>query len=409
MNAPLSPPVYAVSRPEPETQPTYNIPLGCLRAFIVVLVVAHHAVLAYYPWLPAPHQALSGQPRLWGAFPTLDPQRWTGWALFAGFNDIFFMALMFFLSGLFVWNSLQRKGSARFLRERSLRLGVPFVIFAALIAPVAYYPAYLQSTATPTFSGFWREWLALGNWPAGPAWFIWMLLAFGCAAAAVHAFAPDSVKAVNNSATTCLRRPFAFFALLVLPSCLAYVPLALVFTPLAWSAWGPFSFQTSRILLYALYFAAGTIVGAANGGQTFLSPSGPLARRWMLWPSLAAVAFVVVAGLTILALQRPMHSRSLDLGMDIAFATSCAASSFAFLAVFLRFVKARGALAQSLCGCSYGIYLVHYPIVNWLQHGALSVQVSGFVKGVTIAVVGLGLSWGLVHILRQARWMARII
>lgn len=53
----------------------------------------------------------------------VDSQRWTGFALLASFNDIFFMALMFFLSGLFVWKSLQRKGSAYFLRDRALRLG----------------------------------------------------------------------------------------------------------------------------------------------------------------------------------------------------------------------------------------------------------------------------------------------
>src|SRR5215467_13007348 len=44
------------------------------------------------------------------------------------FNDTFFMALMFLLSGLFVWPSLERKGSARFLRDRTLRLGVPFAV-----------------------------------------------------------------------------------------------------------------------------------------------------------------------------------------------------------------------------------------------------------------------------------------
>lgn len=70
----------------------------------------------------------------------VDSQRWSGFALLIGFNDTFFMSLMFFLSGLFVWRSLARKGAAGFLRDRVLRLGVPFVIAAALIAPLAYLP-----------------------------------------------------------------------------------------------------------------------------------------------------------------------------------------------------------------------------------------------------------------------------
>jgi hypothetical protein len=30
----------------------YNVPVGYLRAFITVLVVAHHAALAYHPFAP---------------------------------------------------------------------------------------------------------------------------------------------------------------------------------------------------------------------------------------------------------------------------------------------------------------------------------------------------------------------
>jgi hypothetical protein len=37
-----------------------------------------------------------------------------GWSFFTGFNDVFFMSLMFFVSGLFVSDSIQRKGVGRF-------------------------------------------------------------------------------------------------------------------------------------------------------------------------------------------------------------------------------------------------------------------------------------------------------
>ena len=55
------------------------------------------------------------------------PHDWAGLGLFTGFNDDFFMSLMFFISGLFVWSSLQRKGSASFVRDRLRRLGIPFL------------------------------------------------------------------------------------------------------------------------------------------------------------------------------------------------------------------------------------------------------------------------------------------
>src|SRR4051794_20867349 len=122
----------------------YNNAIGYLRAFLVVLVIAHHAALAYHPFAPPPAASLAAQPRWWQAFPVIDSQRWQGSLLLVGFNDTFFMSLMFFLSGLFVWQGLQRKGSAGFLRDRLLRLGVPFVAAVAILAPLAYYPTYLQ-------------------------------------------------------------------------------------------------------------------------------------------------------------------------------------------------------------------------------------------------------------------------
>jgi hypothetical protein len=162
-----------------------------LRAFITVLVLAHHAVLVYHPFAPPVPASLVTQPRWWQAFPVVDSQRWSGFALFVGFNDVFFMSLMFFLSGLFLWRSLERKGAAGFLRHRVFRLGVPFVIAAALIAPLAYYPTYLLRGTSTGLAGFWHQWRSLGDWPAGPAWFIWVLLAFDCLAAALLVLIPN--------------------------------------------------------------------------------------------------------------------------------------------------------------------------------------------------------------------------
>jgi peptidoglycan/LPS O-acetylase OafA/YrhL len=113
---PTTPPLTA-------TRPRYNASIGYLRAFLTLLVVAHHAALAYHPFAPPPPASLIDQTRIWTAFPVVDPERWSGFAWLVGFNDMFFMALMFFISGLFVWTSLERKGAARsFLGDRALRL-----------------------------------------------------------------------------------------------------------------------------------------------------------------------------------------------------------------------------------------------------------------------------------------------
>ena len=196
----------------------YNVPFGYLRAFLVALVVAHHAVLAYHPYAPPPPSSLVAQPRLWEAFPVVDAHHSTAFALFVGFNDTFFMSLLFFLSGLFVWKSLQRKGAAMFIRDRLRRLGVPFLIAVVLLAPIAYYPAYLGMSANPSPSDFWRQWRSLGNWPAGPAWFLWVLLTFDCVAAGLFAISPRWAELINARLSAVLRSPMASFGLLVAAS-----------------------------------------------------------------------------------------------------------------------------------------------------------------------------------------------
>jgi len=127
-------PVHPATGQTGSPAPTYVNAIGYLRAFIVVMVVAHHAALAYYPYAPPVAASLVTVPRWWQAFPVVDPHQWGGAPLFVGFNDTFFMSLMFILSGLFVWSSLRRKGGAAFLRDRLLRLGLPFLIMLASFA-----------------------------------------------------------------------------------------------------------------------------------------------------------------------------------------------------------------------------------------------------------------------------------
>src|SRR5271155_1332657 len=75
------------------------------RTFITLLVLLHHSVVNYT------------------YFGSGDRMRWLGFDLIVLFNDSFFMACMFLISGLFVRDSLMRKGPAVYLRDRAWRLG----------------------------------------------------------------------------------------------------------------------------------------------------------------------------------------------------------------------------------------------------------------------------------------------
>jgi hypothetical protein len=397
--------------PEPGTTPRvpYNVALGYLRAATTVLVVAHHAVLAYVPFAPAAPASLTAQPPWWKAFPVVDAQRFAGFSVLVGFNDTFFMSLMFFLSGLFVWNSLERKGAGAFLRDRFLRLGIPFVGAAALVAPLAYYPTFLQSGAAPSLRAFGRQWLSLSDWPAGPAWFVWVLLAFALVAALLSRLMPQWGERLGRRLSAVSARPARFFLLLVSVSGLVYIPMSLVFNPLSWSAFGPFTFQTSRIFHYLAYFLIGGGLGAWGSGRGLLAPDGKLARCWPAWAFSSAVAFALAVAITIVAVSSPSPSLTLRAIGGLVFVLCCAASSFAFLAFFLRFARSRSAIFDSLRDNAYGIYLVHYAFVSWLQYAMLKAGLPAVQKGSAVFLGALMLSWAASAMMRRIPGVARVI
>src|SRR3979490_3607131 len=98
-----------------------SVPLDRARTFITLLVVLHHSVVNYT------------------YFGSGARMRWLGFDLVVLFNDSFFMACMFLLSGLFVHDSLARRGSLDYLARRAWRLGVPYLGAIFVLMPIAFY------------------------------------------------------------------------------------------------------------------------------------------------------------------------------------------------------------------------------------------------------------------------------
>jgi peptidoglycan/LPS O-acetylase OafA/YrhL len=393
----------------------YNVALGYLRAFIIVLVVAYHAVLNFHLVAPPfPPFSLLDEPPMWRFFPVVDGQHSIMFSIFMGFNDIFFMSLMFFLSGLFVWKSLQRKGGVTYLRDRLVRLGLPFIVMIVLV-PFTYYPTYLQIGGTTGLAGFWQQWkdivLSL-HWLAGPAWFIWLLLAFDCIVVFLCALMPKRGALFDKVSFGALRRPASSFGLLVILSAVAYIPLVLTYDPnWSWWSWGPFAFQTSRIFLYMVFFMAGVLLGAHGIERTLLVPDGMLARRWIVWVGVAIGAFILYTVITIGTAPQPWATRQTwaTVAMGFTFVLSCAASSFACMALFLKFARKRRKIFDSLAANGYGIYVIHWTIVSWLLFILLKAPLSAIAKGAIVFVCALALCWAAIAVIRRIPVVARVI
>jgi peptidoglycan/LPS O-acetylase OafA/YrhL len=395
----------AAARAPTRARPAYNYAVGYLRGSAILLVIVGHSFLGYYPG-PLPPFAEHVR-RM--AYPVLDAHRFKGSRTFNGFDDIYLMSLIFFLSGLFVLGSLKRKGPAAYLRDRLKRLGLPFLFSVLVVSGLAYYPSYLQAHAgVGDVADYLATWQTPLQWMSGAAWFIGALLLYDCALAGVYAVAPG---ALSRLAALCAgsSNSLRFYGLVVGLSALAYLPLVALFGAYDWFNIGPFWIQKCRILVYGLYFALGAGVGGAGLQTSLAAPGSTLARRWFAWVVAALAAFLVAGNLQLSSLNHHTQDElSWRLIVGVFWVISCATSTFALLALFVRFARPTR-FFESLSANSYGMYLTHYAIVIWTQYALLTSSLPPLAKAACVILVAAAGSWLLTMALRKIPAVARII
>ena len=374
-----------------------------LRAFTVTLVLCHHAILAYFT-----SAFINFENPIATSSPVVNEQRWIGFDLIVAFNETFIMPLLFFISGMFVWQSLARKGTRKYLGDRLIRLGLPFVVGLVFLIPLAYYPAQLQvgliTGVDSSYGAFWLGMVRSGFGTAGPLWFLWLLLTFNCLATFLYRVVPLSGGLIRERLTIVFGRPAAFLGALLGISMAVYLPMAIIIGPLVWIGIGPFKAQAGRILLYLVYFLAGMVVGACGFDYSLFRSDGTLAKRWWVWLAAGLMSFIVFVIMIVV-----VSAKDRTIVSEIAFVVCCGATVFGMTGLFLRFGKRRVRIFDSLSDNAYGIYIVHYVFVTWLQYLLLESSLAPSVKGMVVFLCTLILSWGVVAAIRRIPVVAKVI
>jgi len=365
---------------------TRNFAFDRARSFLTLVVVLHHAVI---PYTYFGHQ---------------DPKTWIGFDVIVTATDSFFMAAFFFLSGLFVWPSLSRKSTATHLRDRLLRLGLPFAIAAVTVIPLAYYAIALRHDPNVTFGAFWWKTVTVGPWPSGPIWFVWVLFAYDLLATVLHKMSPHLIDPINRLSERCFNDPAKFFLFLLAVTAIVYVPALIHYSPNRWFEFGPFSVQASRILLYATYFFIGAGIGAAHLNQGVLSADGRLAKSSWGWVVATLIPYALMWVMIYIKHQilgnpdtQPVWYLAIYSFLLVCFS---AAILFAILAFFLG-TKRQWNMLDRMQGDAYGIFLVHYPIALWLQYWLFDYDLSAIAKATIVFVLTVIFSWAVAAALRK--------
>jgi surface polysaccharide O-acyltransferase-like enzyme len=140
--------------------------LDNLKVLLTVLVVLHHTFITY---------GASGG--WYYKQPTDKIGALIPMTMFVAINQSFFMGFFFFLSAYFIRPSYERKGRARFVTDRLVRLGIPLVFYSFVLSPfmiyLIYYFAKGHYIGYLSFLGGFDDWIDFGV-----LWFAAALLLF---------------------------------------------------------------------------------------------------------------------------------------------------------------------------------------------------------------------------------------
>jgi hypothetical protein len=372
-----------------------NFSIDRTRSFLTLVVLIHHAVIPYT------------------YFGHTDPKSWIGFDMIVLATDSFFMAMFFFLSGLFVWPGIARKGPLNYLRDRLIRLGLPFAICAFTIIPIAYYAISLREHPEIGFTEFWWKTITVGPWPSGPIWFLWVLFAFDLVACLLYRLSHTLLDPINRLSLHGHDRPAQFFAIMFAVTAALYIPGRMYFGPGSWFEFGPFSVQHGRVLLYATYFFFGAGLGAQNFDRGLLAADGQLAKRTWSWVILALVPYCLMW--VLIYIKREILGNPVwlphwyEAAYGFCFAAFSVAILFVILAYYLRFKQSGWSILDPMQPDAYGMFLVHYPIVLWLQYWLFDFDLPAIAKAAIAFLLTVILSWAATAALRKIPGATKIL
>jgi hypothetical protein len=150
--------------------------LDNLKVLLIALIIAMHAVLGYVGLVVAWTYSDVRETTL---HPVVEMALLVALSPF-GF---FLIALLFLVAGLLTPGSYDRKGGRRFVVDRLLRLGVPFVLYVFLVQPTLVY--VVEHPRGGASGSYWQEYLGSERQvDTGPRWFVGVLLIYSLAYAA---------------------------------------------------------------------------------------------------------------------------------------------------------------------------------------------------------------------------------
>lgn len=363
--------------------------LDNLKVVLIATIIALHGILGY-----------TGTLEVWTYTElrevTLNPAVEVTLLVFVSPFGFFLIALLFLVAGLLTPTSYDRKGTRRFVLDRLLRLGVPFVAYVFVVQPVATYAVEHPLGDAP--GSFWQEYLgAERQIDTGPLWFVGVLLIFSLGYAAWrHWGRPTGGR---HAGTLRLARPVTLRTLVLLA---AVVAPSSFLVRLVYPYGSEAGFSDLNLWEWPACLAVfGTGVVAARQGWLESVPAD-VARRSR------TVTLVAVAGMTaLLAVAGATDSAEDAFGglhwLGVVFvvieAMLTVFGSVWLLSVAQHRLRRHHRFGPALSRSAYAAFMLQTVFLLALAMALRPIDVPAEVKALLVAVGGIVTSFGAAWLL----------
>ena len=329
-----------------------------LKGVAITLIILMHAIVAYSSF---------------GSYgPVESPGNIIIFDYIVAFIDSFAIPTLFLISGFFVLPSLKKHGAKGYIKERLIKLGIPWVLGLGI-------ENLLQMTGTKI--GFY-----------GPLWFLMVLIFFDFFAILIYLVISKFGSKIKPHLERIYENPSLFFLALLTISGLGYLTMLQIVPDGKWVSFGPIMFDSSRILLHFAFFIMGVSIGHFGLKQTIFSPDNKSKRFWLVW---------LIIG-TVFMILRMRYSPIFFPFAMVSLVLSC--TGF-FNSYFLQ----KNKILQSISRNDYGIYITHFVFVTGLQYVFVGIAIPAALKGILVFIFAVALSWVSTILLRKIPLVREVI
>lgn len=354
--------------------------LSYIKVLLTIYVVLHHAILAYLPGGP-------------GVLVD-DPNNFELWGLLATYFDNFFMYTFFLIAGLFSYESIKRRGAKNYVLNRLIKYGLIFIIGTYLFNTTMLYfkdivigiEWWVQYASLETYFGYLKDVNRIFH-PSQHLWFLWLIVLFHIIFAVLYKFLPNLFEKTFNLKASIKVMIITYVIMLV-----GYTGIGIGFGFNFINLFGPFTLQISRVIPYFSLFILGILIGKEGINNTFLNPDSEFGQRWKIWLGISIIAPVLLYFLSSFEFE------FLDIILLNLTMIAALFGAIAYTIIGLR-MKTKVKFFEFLVPLALGIYVVHYGLQGIIHGYMLSINISGFIKGILVFLITMIMSIFVAYVI----------